>query len=101
MMRSKIMVVLLFMLFFTLLHDSFISLVEKNDHVSSIHCIGDKAPSSDCKELNKIHGMFHFIAIVTPYSSVQVEFAKKEYMPHYLVRYTPPFLKTSNKPPIV
>lgn len=100
MMRSKIIVVLLFMLSFTLLHDSFISLVDKNDHTNNVHCIGDEAPSSECKEFNKMHGMFHFIAIVTPYNRDQLDLAKKEHIPHFLAQYTPPLAKTSNKPPI-
>lgn len=100
MMRSKIVFVVLFMLSFTLLHDSFIALVEKNVHANTVHCIGDEASSSDCKELNAMHGMFHFVAIVTSYSGEQIEFAKKEHIPHSLVQYTPPLVKTSNKPPI-
>jgi hypothetical protein len=100
MMRSKVVFVVLFMLSFTVLHDSFIALVEKNVHANTVHCIDDEAPSSDCKEFNTMHGMFHFIAIVTPYSSDQIEFAKKEHIPHFLVQYTPPLVKTSNKPPI-
>jgi len=88
------------MLTFTLLHDSFISVVEKNVHASTVHCQGDKAPSTKCKEFNKIHGMFHFVAIVAPYNSNPVEFAKKEHIPHCLAQYSPPLVKTSNKPPI-
>ncbi len=100
-MRSKIIFVLLFMLSFTLLHDSFFSLIEKNDNVSVVHNIDDKSLSSECIEFNKIHAMFHFIAIVVPYSNRQMLFAKKEHIPHHLVQYTPPLVKTSHKPPIV
>ncbi|HEY9189248.1 MAG TPA: hypothetical protein VIM88_00090 [Sulfurovum sp.] len=100
MMRSKVVFVVLFMLSFTVLHDSFIALVEKNVHANTVHCSGDVAPSSDCKEFDTMHGMLHFVAIVTSFRSMQIEFAKKEYIPHFLTRYTPPPVKTSNKPPI-
>lgn len=99
-MRAKIIFVLLFMLSFTLLHDSFFSLIQKNDHVSVVHYIDDQASSQECIEFNKIHAMFHFIAIVVPYSNRQMLFAKKEHIPHHLVQYTPPLVKTSHKPPI-
>lgn len=99
-MRSKVVFVVLFMLSFTVLHDSFISLVEKNVHANTVHCMGDEAPSSDCKAFDTMHGMLHFVAIVIPLSSMQIEFAKKEHILHFLTRYTPPLVKTSNKPPI-
>jgi len=99
-MRSKIIFLILFMLTFTIFHDTFISLIEKKEHTSIVHHINDESPSSECAEFNKIHSMFHFMAIVTTYQSTQLELEPKENIPHLLSNYTPPLTKTFHKPPI-
>jgi len=98
-MQSKIIFTLLFMLSFSVFHDSFITLLEKNEHREVVHYMSDEAPSSECAEFNEIHSMFHFMAIVTPYKESQVQLAKRETIPHLLAQYTPPLKKTSYKPP--
>ena len=98
-MQSKIIFTLLFMLSFSVFHDSFISLLEKNEHTEVVHCMSDKAPSTECAEFNEMHSMFHFMAIVTPYKESQIQLAKRETIPHLLAQYTPPLKKTSYKPP--
>ena len=98
-MQSKIIFTLLFMLSFSVFHDSFISLLDKNEHTEIVHYMSDEAPSTECAEFNEMHSMFHFMAIVTPYKESQVQLAKIETIPHLLAQYTPPLKKTSYKPP--
>ena len=98
-MQSKIIFTLLFMLSFSVFHDSVISLLDKNEHTEIVHYMSDEAPSSECAEFNEMHSMFHFMAIVTPYKESQVQLAKRETIPHLLAQYTPPLKKTSYKPP--
>lgn len=100
-MRTKLVFVMLFMLSFNIFHDSFISLLEKEEHTNIVHYMNDDAPSSECAEFNEIHSMFHFMAIVTPSKNTLIQFAKRETIPHLSIKYSPPFEKTSYKPPIV
>ena len=99
-MQSKIIFVVLFMLSFSVFHDSFISLLNKSEHANSVHHMSDKSPSPECMEFNEIHNIFHFMAIVSPPNDTQIHFAKKETIPHLTIQYTPPLKKTSYKPPI-
>lgn len=101
MMQSKVVFVVLFMLSFSVFHDSFISLIEKNEHTDIVHYMSDEVPSSECTEFNEMHSMLHFMAIVTTHKNEQVQLAKIEGIPHLLIPYTSPFEKTSYKPPIV
>lgn len=99
-MQSKIIFVVLFMLSFSTFHDSFISLVDKSEHSDITHYMSDEAVSSECAEFSEIHSMFHFMAIVTPVKNMQIQFAKRETIPHLVVQYTSPLEQTSYKPPI-
>ena len=101
MMQSKIIFVVLFMLSFSVFHDSFISLIEKNEHTDIVHYMSDEAPSPECVEFNEMHSMLHFMAILTTYKEMQVQLAKTKSIPHLLIQYTSPLEKTSYKPPIV
>ena len=98
-MQSKMIFIVLFMLSFSVFHDSFISLLDKNEHTEIVHYMSDEAPSSECAEFNEIHSMFHFMAIITSYKENQIQTAKSETIPHLLAQYTPPHKKTSYKPP--
>lgn len=100
-MRSKMMFLVLFMLSFNVFHDSFIALIDKSEHANILQYADEQSPSSECDEFTKMHKMFHFMAIVTSIKNVQVQFAKRENIPHILVQYTPPYKKTSYKPPTV
>ena len=100
-MRSKVIFVVLLMLSFTVFHDLFISVIEKNDHTKIVHCISDVDTSSDATTFNKIHSMFHFMAIVINYDSTPIPFNNYQNIPHYFHKYSPPFTETSHKPPIV
>lgn len=99
-MQSKITFVVLFMLSFSVLHDSFLSLLDKGEHISTVHHMSDTVLSSECTELDEIHNIFHFMAIVTLSKNTQLHFAKEETTSHLTTKYTPPLKKTSYKPPI-
>lgn len=89
------------MLAFSAFHDSFISLVDRGEHTDIVHYVQDDVSSSECSEFNEIHNMFHFMAILSSSKNTQIDFAKREFIPHLLVQYTPPLKRTSYKPPIV
>ncbi len=94
------MFVVLFMLSFSAFHDTFISVIDKNEHKKIVHYMSDEAPSSECAEFNELHNMFHFMAIVTTYHDILIHLAKRETIPHILLHYVSPLEKTSYKPPI-
>ncbi|HEY9129303.1 MAG TPA: hypothetical protein VIN02_05685 [Sulfurovum sp.] len=100
-MRSKIIFVVLLMLSFTIFHDLFISVIEKNDHTKIVYSISDEASSCDTTTFNKIHSMFHFMAIMITYDSTPIPFNNHENIPHHFHKYSAPFTDTSHKPPIV
>lgn len=100
-MRSKIIFLMLFMLSFTIFHDSLMPLIdEKNKHTDVAHYLSDTEPTQECTDFNEIHSMFHFMAIVTPSKNMQIQFVKRETIPHLALEYSPPLEKTSYKPPI-
>jgi len=53
MMRSSIIFIVLFMLSFSVFHDSFISLIEKNEHTEVVHNICDEASIQSVPNLMK------------------------------------------------
>ncbi|SFV71647.1 hypothetical protein MNB_SV-13-871 [hydrothermal vent metagenome] len=100
-MHKIITFMLLFMLSFSMAHDSVISLLkhEKYPNISQINI--DLTLDKSCEGFNEIHNMFHFMAIVT---------AIKTYYPHFptniilqtLTTQAPsPLQESAYKPPIV
>lgn len=100
-MQSKVIFFVLLMLSFTIFHDTFISFIEKKEHTNIAHYINDEAPSPECTELNKIHSMFHFMAIVPAYKGIEIQLVKIESIPHRAILYSSLFDKSTYKPPIV
>ena len=99
-MQSKVIFVVLFMLSFSAFHDSFFSILDQNKHTDVVHYMSDKAMSSECTELNEIHGMLHFMAIISTDYSHKLQLVMREVIPHNVIPYTSPLEKTSFKPPI-
>lgn len=100
-MQSKIIFVVLFMLSFSVFHDSLMPLLEKNKHTYSVHYMSDTTPTQEeHDDFNEMHIMLHFMAIVTSWSNNQIQFAKNESIPHLLIQYTAPLKKSTYKPPI-
>ena len=100
-MRSKTVLILLLILSFNVLHDSFIVIVEQNGHTGITHYVDNEKLSPECDELNEIHNMFHFMAIIATHNEKVMIPSKKERLTHYLLQYSPPHTQTSYKPPIV
>jgi len=100
-MHSKIIFALLLLLSFTIFHDLFISVIEKNPCTKIVHSINNQASSCDTVEFNKIHAMLHFMAIMLVYDNTLLPMKYYVGMPHYLDNYSPPSKETSHKPPIV
>ncbi|MDQ7046819.1 MAG: hypothetical protein Q9M39_04070 [Sulfurovum sp.] len=99
-MKSKIIYVVLFMLTFSALHDSFIPLLDTSENMHSIQYAHDDVSSLECTEYSEMHSMFHFMAIVSSTKNMPVHFAKHEIIPHLVVQHTPPLISKSYKPPI-
>ncbi len=99
-MKSKIIFVVLFMLAFTVMHDSVINIVQKNEHTSVSHYADTNAVSQECSELQEVHSMFHFVGLIMPYKNAFVLLQKEETLSHNLLQYTLPHRETSYKPPI-
>lgn len=102
-MRSKIIFVVLFMLSFTVMHDSILSIVQNNEHTSISHYADTNAASQECSDdmdMDKVHSMFHFVGLIMPHKITFVQVQKAETLSHNLLEYTLPQLETSYKPPI-
>jgi len=101
-MRSKLMIVLLFILSFNILHDSVITLVDQPHKTTQtvIHEKGDLDDTVQYFALNDIHDMFHFIAIISGIGDKINQDQITEAFIHYLTPYTSPYFETSLKPPI-
>ncbi len=100
-MQSRIIYIVLFMLSFSIIHDSFISTIEKSPCDKMAQYILDIDECSNCIEFNKIHKLLHFIAIITPFENNYIHPTPKEKYTLQLKQYTPPLLQSSFKPPIV
>jgi len=99
-MKSKIIFVVLFMLSFTVMHDSVINIIQKNEHTSISHYADTDTVSQECSELQEVHSIFHFVGLIMSYQNTFVQLQKEETLSHNLLQYTPPHLETSHKPPI-
>jgi len=100
-MRSKIIFVVLFMLTFTVMHDTVMNIVVKNDHMSISHYVSMDVPSQECGDIHEVHSMFHFVGLILSHKSTFVLLQKEKMLSQYLLQYTLPHKETSYKPPIV
>ena len=99
-MRSKIIFVILFMLTFTVMHDTVINIMQKSDHSSISHYVSTDVPSQECSDIHEVHSMFHFVGLIMPYKSAVVLLQKEKTLTHNLLQYTLLHKETSYKPPI-
>ena len=99
-MRSKIMFFLLFMLSFSVMHDTVINMLETNDGVPVAHYVDNDTTAQECGDIHEVHSMFHFVGVMTPYKSPLLQFQKEKTLSHSLLQYTLPYKETSHKPPI-
>ena len=103
-MQSKIIFVVLFMLTFTIVHDSVITIIQKNDHTNIIQSMSmdvSKQECVECADMHKIHSMFHFVGLLMPIANNIILFEKERTPSYYLLQYTSLHKENTNKPPIV
>ena len=100
-MRSKIIFVVLFMLAFTVMHDTVMNIVQTNEHTSISHYVNTDVPSQECSDIqHEVHSMFHFVGLIMPYKNTFVLLQKEKMHSPDLLQYTLPHKETSYKPPI-
>ena len=99
-MQSKIIFVVLFLLTFTIMHDSVINIIQKNDNTSISHHMSTNVLSAECSEIHEVHSMFHFVGLAIPYKNHIILLQKEQALSSKLLQYTLPYKETSYKPPI-
>lgn len=99
-MRSKVIFVLLFMLAFTVMHDTVMSMVQTNENTSISQYVQNTVPSHECSDIHEVHSMFHFVGLMIPYKSDFIQLQKEKTPSHDLLQYTLLHKETSYKPPI-
>ena len=99
-MRSKIIFSLLFVLSFSIMHDTVIDMLETDDRVTVAHYVNLDTTMQECGDIHEVHSMFHFVGVMTPHKSLLLQFQKEIIFPHNLLQYTLPHKETSYKPPI-
>ena len=100
-MQSKIIFLVLFMLSFTVMHDTVINILDNNENVPVTQYANVDSQTQDIADIHDMHGMFHFIALITPLTPPQVALQSMNILSVYLLQYTLPHYQSSNKPPIV
>jgi len=96
-MQSKIIFLLLFMLSFTVMHDTVINIL---DHTEKLSISEYAQQSNDISDVHDMHDIFHFIALISE-RCISLEPLKKENtFSAYLFQYTFSSLHHSTKPPI-
>ncbi len=99
-MRSKMLWIVLLLLSFNILHDSFIVMLDQNSHTDAIHCISSESPVQECDNLGEIHKMFHLMAIMIQESTEAIWLPSEEALAAGTLDYVPPYTETAHKPPI-
>ena len=101
MKKKFIAFLLLFALFFNIAHATIIS-IEDDCHNETAHeYILEQSEPSDCGDLCELHHLFHFMGILDDTFYTAQPLQTQEHFGQRAVLYTPPFQKTSFKPPIV
>lgn len=99
-MRSKVIYVVLFMLAFTVMHDTVINIMHKSDHASISHYVNADVVTQECSDIHEVHNMFHFVGLIMPYKSTFLQPQKEQTLSYDLLQYALPYKETSYKPPI-
>ncbi len=100
MIRSKVIFIVLFMLSFTVMHDTVINIVQPNENISASHYVSTEIDAQECGDIHEVHSMFHFVGLIMPYKSAVVLLQKEKTLTHNLLQYTLLHKETSYKPPI-
>jgi hypothetical protein len=99
-MRSMITTIVLAMLSFTIVHDTFIHTMKENhEKIHVAHIDKPYTQSQECETIEEIHAMFHFMALISPYVATQPQAERQKTDTFYALRYTQTFQDTTYKPP--
>ncbi len=91
---------LLFALFFNISHASFFAIEDDCHHETATEYVMEQTQASDCGDLCDMHHLFHFMAIVSTLDISFCALTKQAQVTEKTTPYTPPFQKTTIKPPI-
>ena len=98
---SMIKVLLLLALLFNITHASMIAMEDDCHHESAHEYVMEQSQASECGDLCEMHHLFHFMAIINT-SHINLDtLAQQEKLTPSLILYSPPFKKTTFRPPIV
>lgn len=100
-MQSKVILFVLFMLSFTLLHDTVIYIIHTDKHTSMVETKIQKSEYTDCANIEEVHSMFHFVGLVITHKSRFIALPTKQTLLYRSLQYSPPYKKLSYKPPRV
>ena len=95
-----IKLVLLLALLFNITHASMIAMEDDCHHDSAHEYVMEQTQSSECGDLCEMHHLFHFMAIINTSHLYFDTLAQQEKLTLSATLYTPPFKKTTFKPPI-
>lgn len=100
-MKSRILKFLLLLsLAFNILHASVIALEDKCAHETATEYVLEQNQGTNCGDLCDMHHLFHFMAIIANTEIIFDIVPTRKFVKEKLTLYTPPFKKTSIKPPI-
>jgi len=100
-MHSKVMFFVLFMLSFTVAHDSVINIMQPDGHTSVTNYSDTNIQSQECNSdsMDEIHSMLHFVALVAPYKNSFIQLSTIQKFTHNPTTYTFTYKETTDKPP--
>ena len=98
-MRTKIIFIVLFMLSFSVAHDTVINIIQPHEHTSISHHADQNIQSQECDSIDEVHAMFHFEALVSSYSNDFIQPPTKKTLSYNSSTYTFKYKETSDKPP--
>ena len=97
---DMIKLLLLLALLFNITHASIIAMEDDCPHESSHVYIMEQTQASECGDLCDMHHLFHFMAIINTSHIHFYALLQQEKLTQSISHYTPPFQKTTFKPPI-
>lgn len=95
-----IKLLLLLSLLFNIGHASLIAVEDDCHHETATEYVMEQTEASDCGDLCDMHHLFHFMAIVATPEISFCALSKEAQPTAKTTLYTPPFQKTTIKPPI-
>ena len=99
-MQSKIIFFMLFMLSFTVMHDTFICMLDDNKRLPVSEYVSNTKQINDVLDVQDMHDIFHFIAFISVRHMFLEPLKTGNTFSDYVFWYALPSLKNSNKPPI-